>query len=77
MNLVRRKWRLFNTELRMLAPEQCYEAVIADNPYTIFLMRESEINIDYELLLSAMKIDHEAKELASRFGPQEDPEEIL
>lgn len=61
----------------MLAPEQCYEAVIADSTYTIFLMRESETNIDYELLLSAMKIGHEAKELASRFGPQEGPEEII
>ena len=60
----------------MLAPEQCYEAVIVDSTYTIFLIRESDINIDYELLLSAMKIGHEVKELAGRFGPQEDPEEI-
>lgn len=50
--------------------------MIADSTYTIFLIRESDINIDYELLLSAMKIVHEVKELAGRFGPQEDPEEI-
>lgn len=38
-NRVRRKWRLFNTELRMLAPQQCFEAVVADNTYTVLLMR--------------------------------------
>lgn len=42
--------------------------MIVDNIYTIFLMRELKINIDYELLLFIMKIDHEAKELTSRFG---------
>ena len=62
MNWVREKWRLFNTELRMLAPQQCYDAAIADGTYTILLMRESEINIDCEPLLSAMKIGIEAKE---------------
>ena len=62
MKWVRKKWRLFNTELRMLAPQQCYDAAITDGTYTILLMRESDINIDHEPLLSAMKIGIEAKE---------------
>ncbi len=49
----------------MLAPEQCYEAVVTDNTYTVLLMRESEISIDYELLLTAMKIGTESKEVTS------------
>lgn len=39
MDWVRGKWRLFNTEVRMLAPEQCYDAVVTDNTYTVLLMR--------------------------------------
>lgn len=38
-NRVRRKRRLFNIELRMLAPQLCFEAVVADNTYTVLLMR--------------------------------------
>ncbi|KAK3175348.1 hypothetical protein OEA41_002595 [Lepraria neglecta] len=34
-NWIRQKWRLFNTELRMLAPQQCHDAVVADGTYTI------------------------------------------
>lgn len=34
-------------------------------------MRESEISIDYELLLSAMKIGIEAKEQGRGYGTQE------
>lgn len=75
MNWVREKWRLFNTELRMLAPQQCYDAAIADGIYTILLMRESEINIDYEPLLSAMKIGIEAKEQVPNPRLQEDLKE--
>ncbi len=67
MNWVRGKWRLFNTELRMLAPQQCYDAVIADSTYTILLIRESEIDIDNELLLSAMGIGIEVKEQGRYF----------
>ncbi len=76
MNWVRGKWRLFNTELRMLAPQQCYDAVIADGTYTILLIRESEIDIDNELLLSAMGIGIEAKEQGRYFETQEGLEEI-
>ena len=70
------KWRLFNTELRMLAPQQCYEAVIADGTYTILLIQESEIDIDTELLLSAMNIGIEANEQGRCSEIQEDLEEI-
>jgi hypothetical protein len=39
-------------------------------------MRESEVNIDYDLLQSAMKVGTGAKEVACRFEPQDDIEEI-
>ena len=77
MKWVREKWRLFNTELRMLAPQQCYDAAITDGTYTILLMRESDINIDHEPLLSAMKIGIEAKEQTPNPRPQKDLSEIL
>ena len=76
MKWVREKWRLFNTELRMLAPQQCYDAAITDGTYTILLMRESDINIDHEPLLSAMKIGIEAKEQTPNPRPQRDLSEI-
>jgi len=55
---------LFNTELRMLALQQCYDAVIADGiyPTRYSLIRESEIDIDNELLSSSMDIGIEANE---------------
>ena len=77
MKWVREKWRLFNTELRMLAPQQCYDTAITDGTYTILLMRESDINIDHEPLLSAMKIGIEAKEQTPNPRPQKDLSEIL
>ena len=50
------KIRLFNTELRMMPPRDCYQAVVADGTYTILLIREPELNINNDLLLSAMKL---------------------
>ena len=77
MNWVRGKWRLFNIELRMLAPQQqCYDAVIADGTYTILLIRESKIDIDIELLLSAINIGIETNEQDRCFETQKDLEEI-
>ena len=76
-NWVQGKWKLFNTELRILASQQCYEAIIDDGTYTVLVMREPESNIDYEVLLFAMKNGLKAKELARPFEHQEDPEEIL
>ena len=74
---IRGKWRLFNTKLRMLAPQQYYNTVIADGTVTILLIRESEIDIDNELLLSAINIGIEAKEQGRCFKAQEDLEEEL
>ena len=62
MNYVRNKWRPFNTELRMLAPHQCCEAAITDGTYMVLLMRESDLYIYSDVILSAMKIGGEAKE---------------
>ena len=76
MKWVREKWRLFNTELRMLAPQQCYDAAIIDGTYTILLMRESDISIDHGPLLSTMKIGIEAKEQVLNPRPQKDLKEI-
>ena len=60
----------------MLAPQQCYDAVIAGGTYTILLIQESDINIDLEPLFSAMKIGTEAKEQVPNPRPQKDPNEI-
>ena len=53
---MREKVRLFNTELRMMTPRDCYQALVADGTYTILLLRESELDINNDLLLSAMKV---------------------
>jgi len=53
---IREKIRLFDTELRMLTPQECYQAVMIDGTYTILLIRESEIYIDDELQISAMDV---------------------
>ncbi len=46
----------------MLAQQQCCEAMITDGTRTVLLMLESQIDIDYDLILSATKIGAEAKE---------------
>ena len=53
---VREKIRLFNTDLRMMTPRDCYQAVVTDGTYTILLIRETELDINNDLLLSAMKV---------------------
>ena len=53
-----------------------YDVAITDGTYTILLMRESDINIDHEPLLSAMKIGIEAKEQVLNPRPQKDLKEI-
>ena len=63
--------------LCLLAPEQYYEAVIANDICTDTLVREPETNTDYVLLLSAMKTGGEAKEPAIRFEHPDDLEEML
>ena len=46
----------------MLAPYQYCEAAITDRTYIILLMRELDFYINYDFILSAMKIGGEAKE---------------
>ncbi len=53
---IREKIRLFDIELRMLTPQECYQVVMIDGTYTVFLIRESEIYIDDELQISAMDV---------------------
>ena len=53
---------LFNTELRRLALQQCYNVMIADATWGILLIRELEIDNDNELVLSAINIGIKAKD---------------
>ncbi len=53
---IREKIRLFDTELRMLTSQECYQAVMIDETYTVLLIWESEIYIDDELQISAMDV---------------------
>ena len=46
----------------MLAPQQCYNTVIADGTYIILLIRELEIDINNKLLLSTIDISIKVKE---------------
>jgi len=62
--------------LVVVYPLSSYDAVIADGTYTILLIRESEIAIDSELLLSAMNIGIEAIEQGRYFETEEDLDEI-
>ena len=60
----------------MLAPQQCYDAVVADCTYTILLTQESETDIDNELPVSAMDIGIEATEQGRFFETQGLKEEL-
>ena len=76
MNWVLGKWRLFNTKLCILAPQQCYDIMITDCTYTILLTQESELDIDNELPVSAMDIGIEATEQGRFFETQGLKEEL-
>jgi hypothetical protein len=53
---MREKIRLFDTKLRMLAPQDCFEAVTADGINTILLIPEAEIDINNKVLASASEV---------------------
>ena len=53
---IREQPRLLNTNLCLLAAHKCYQAVIVDEIYTILLTPELEIEIDDELLISAIDV---------------------
>ena len=57
---IREKRKLFDTELGMLAARQFHEAAIADETRTRLMTRQSNFEIDYDLVLSAMKMGIEA-----------------
>ena len=47
---------LFNTELRSMTLDECFEAVVADGTNTILLIPEEKVNIDHQLRISASKL---------------------
>jgi hypothetical protein len=52
--------RAFNTNLRMVSPEECFQAIINDRTHTILLITEDELAIDDRMLESAAKLHAEA-----------------
>ena len=54
---------LFNTTLWSIAPSECLEAVVADGTNVILLIPEGNINIDCELLISALKLGSNAGDM--------------
>lgn len=54
---MRKQIRVFDTNLHILTPRNCFEAAIADGRNTILLIRESDINIDGKLEASVTKLE--------------------
>jgi hypothetical protein len=52
--------RTCNTNLRMVSPEECFQAVLNDRTHTILLIAEDELVIDDRMLESARKLYAEA-----------------
>lgn len=44
---------LFNTNLRSMAPSECFEAIVGDGTNVVLLIPEGSVNIDDEISLSA------------------------
>ncbi len=57
----RKRRFLLDTALRALAPSECFEAVFGDGTNMVLLIPEGSINIDYELWISARKLDIDAE----------------
>ncbi|KAI9767338.1 MAG: hypothetical protein M1840_005747 [Geoglossum simile] len=57
---LRKEIRTFNTNLRMLAPNECFEAVTGNGTNTILLIPQKELVIDDEMLNSAAEIHAKA-----------------
>ena len=57
---MRQGMRLCDTEVRLLAPNQYFQAVIADGTTTILLIPERGIDINEELIASALEVRTEA-----------------
>jgi hypothetical protein len=54
---MRKGIRLFDTELNILTPADCFEAATANGSNTIILIPEAEINISEELETSISKLE--------------------
>ena len=53
---MRKRIRLFDSELNILTPRDCFESAIADGKDTILMIPEDEIDISEELETSATKL---------------------
>ena len=54
------KKRLFDTELRMMLPQDCLKTVTTNGTYTVLVLSETQINIDDELMESAEAVHTKA-----------------
>jgi len=54
--MVRNGMRLFDTELRLLAPQECYQEVVIDGTNTILLIPNAEMDINDEIMASASNV---------------------
>ena len=52
--------RACTTNLRMVSPEECFQAVLNDRTHTVLLIAEDELIIDDQMLESARKVHDEA-----------------
>jgi hypothetical protein len=66
---MRKQIRLFDTELNILTPRDCFEAAIANGKNTILLMPENEIDIGQELEASIAELVSERDSTAEE-GPK-------
>ena len=63
---MRERIRTFNTRLRMLAPQECFQAVKDDRTQTILLVAQDDLNFDDEAMESASKLHTASLEKISR-----------
>jgi hypothetical protein len=53
---MRKRIRLFDTELNILTPRGCFEAALVDGTNTVLLIPQAEISIDEELEASVSEL---------------------
>jgi hypothetical protein len=52
---MRKDIRTFNTQLQMLAPQECFQAVVDDQTHTILLVLHDGLHFDHEMMESVSK----------------------
>ena len=57
---IRKGLRIFDTNMRLLGPDDCYEVVTADGTNTILLVPQAALDINNQLLDSASILSYEA-----------------